>query len=152
MITQSRQGIKYTNDLISANNQIGLIQCLSNEGIVVPRGSTEILLSNLMDEIFNNEPEKWQRIVKCTPFNVNANNWTTSSETIADIRESIEPNADVNTRFDLGGIFTQIGDFLGGSSTTGGGSTTSGNQIVGIIATLVVAAVAITALILIFKK
>lgn len=152
MITQSRQGVKYTNDLISANNPVGLIQCLANENITTPRGSTEILLSNLMDSIFNNEPAKWARIVKCTPFNASANNWTTSAETIADIRESLEPGADVNTRFDLGEIFTQIGDFFGGSSTTGGGSTTQGNLVVGIVATIVVGAIAAIALFLIFKK
>lgn len=152
MITQSRQGVSYTNQLLAANNPVGLIQCLANEGITTPRGTTEILLANLLNEIFNNEFDKWNRIVKCTPFNASANNWTTAPETIADIRVSIEPNADANTRFDIGGLFTQIGDFLGGSSVSGGGSTTKGNQAVGIVATIIVGAIAALALYLIFKK
>lgn len=151
MLTNSKSGVVYTNQLLAANNPVALIACLANENIIVPRGSTEILLLNLLNEIYNNEREKWLRIVKCTPFNAGADNWTTAPETINDIRTSIEPNADANTRFNFGDLFTKIGDFLGGSSTEGGGSSTSGNQLVDIVATIIVGAVAMFSLWLIFK-
>lgn len=140
MLTNTKSGVVYTNQLLAANNPVGLIACLANDNIIVPRGSTEILLANLLNEIYNNEREKWLRIVKCTPFNAGADNWTTAPETINDIRVSIDPNADIstsNTRFNFGDLFTKIGDFLGGSSTEGGGSKTTSPAVSATMAAIV---------------
>lgn len=119
--------VKYINDLISANNPVSLIAALKSEGIIVPPGTTEIILSNLMDSIFNNEKDKWVRIVKATRYNPNANNWTTTPEVIATLGQTF--GVDPTAKIDFGGILTNIGDFFGGSSTTVGGKTVTTNTI-----------------------
>lgn len=139
-ISNNSQSVKYTNDVIAANNPVGLIACLAKQGINVPTGSTEILLSNLLDEIFNNDRAKWVSIVKCVPFNPSVNNWTTRAETIADLNM----NANSSAKFDISGLFQQIGDFFGGSSTSGGGSQTTKNSISGgtaAIVTIIISAI-----------
>lgn len=141
-ITNTKIGVQYTNDVISANNPVALIACLNKEGIVVPTGTTEILLSNLLNEIFNNEKEKWVRIIKCVPYNPNVNNWTTNQSVIEDL--NLNASSDPNSKLNIGDIFTQIGDFIGGTSTTGGGSSTTTSAVSGTtaaIVTLIIAAI-----------
>lgn len=157
-LTNTLPDVKQIGDIIAANNPTGLVSSLAAEGINVPAGYTDVLLSNLMQSIFANDKAKWVRIVKATPFNPNANNWTTSPETISSLNETV---GNVNTQtgkavtfqgLNLGDIFSKIGDFIGGSSTTTGGTHTTGNEIVGIFAVLVVGVIAGVSLWLIFKK
>lgn len=134
--------VKFVNDLLAANNPIGLIASLKANGITTPTGITEIVLSNLMNSIFENDKQTWLKIVRATQYNANANNWTTTSDVRGILAQTI--GADANSKIDFGSIFTSIGDFFGGSSTTQGGSTTTKSVVsptAAAIVTLIVVAI-----------
>lgn len=117
--------VKYIGDIVASNNPIGLISSLNNEGVIVPSGTTQVVLSNLLFSIFNEDKSKWIRIIKSTPFDVNANNWTTNADVISSLQQTVSsPSKGDFKSLDVKGILGQIGDFIGGSSTTGGGSKT----------------------------
>lgn len=127
-------------------------------GYIVLDIEPSITLLEKANGLYRKDKAGWVTFIKRLKFRTDANNWTTSQETI-DALNAYARNPEVilvtgvnpaTQRFDLGSIFTQIGDFVGGSSTST--STTSKPppaSATGVITAIVIAAVAITVAIII---
>lgn len=130
VLRNNRASVSAINAIMVDNNKMSIVSCLKSNGIGAEVSEDRIILINKLESVFNSNKNLWVSIIKCFKYNPSANNYTTDSRFQSSLREtsvSVNPSLE-QSKIDFGSIFTQIGDFFGGSSTSSGGSTSTTTQ------------------------
>ena len=144
------QEIVYINALAVDNNMPGVIASLRASGFIVPDNVTRDELLDKLWLIFNTDKSLWISVISRVPYNASAANYTTSDEVVNMIYNAETSNG---ARFNIGNFFKDVAAFIGGSTTTSTTTTDAkGNALIGGFAILTIVGVAITIIVMLFKK
>lgn len=147
ILQNNRQTVTGINNLVVDNNPISVISCLKTANVTLNDNLRGTLVSAL-ELLFDTNKPKWIEVIKCIQYDPNVNNYTTSIDVLANLKDTYSSQYGISdisaSRFDIGGIFKGIGDFIGGTSTSGGGvSQTESKPVISQTAAIVITLVGI---------
>lgn len=148
--SNTTEEIVYINALAVDNNFAGSVSSLRRLGFSVPDTISRDELLKKLWLLFKTNKALWVDWLKGVSYNQNANNYTTSDEVMSMMYTAETING---AKFNLGSFFGDIANFIAGSSTATTTTTEEkGNTVIGAISVVTIVAVAITIIVMLFRK
>lgn len=124
VLQNTRAEVTGINNLMVDNNPISVIAAIKSYGINVTDTSRDALV-NLLEHIFDTNKTMWVGIVKKFQYDSTVKNYTTDAALVQNLSDTYNKQYGnpVNAKLNLSNLFSGIGDFIGGSSTTTGNSS-----------------------------
>lgn len=132
MATQVKYTIEFIADLnryVTENNPNGTVKAIQDNGYVITNSASLKEIQDKLMSIYKDNRGDWAKILREVPHDNNINNWTTSPQTDAAFRSSIDKAMGVDTSTAKIGIdwidkAIEVG-FGGGETVTTGGSSST---------------------------
>lgn len=119
MATQKETAVSSINHIIAFNNPVAASQVLRKYGYNVGASSTDI--ENALMQLFRTNEKAYFTAIREIPYLENANNWTTSSESKANITNLATQlgivSVDSRAKINFSNIWNQIVTSIGGATT-----------------------------------